>query len=130
IEGLHAVVVGRSSLVGKPVGQLLLNNNMTVTLAHSKTKNLKEITRQADVLIAAIGSPHYFGCDFIKEGAIVIDVGISRTEDETIVGDVDFNSVKNKVLAISPVPGGVGPMTVTNLLKNTLICYERQKHHA
>ncbi|CAO5682593.1 MAG: Bifunctional protein FolD protein [Holosporales bacterium] len=124
LEGLHAVIIGRSSLVGKPLSQLLILEDATVTLAHSKTKNLKEITQKADILVAAIGSPQFFSREFIKEGAVVIDVGISRSDDGQVIGDVDFESVKDHVLAISPVPGGVGPMTVTNLLKNTLKCYD------
>jgi methylenetetrahydrofolate dehydrogenase (NADP+)/methenyltetrahydrofolate cyclohydrolase len=123
ISGLHAVILGRSHLVGKPLFHLLLSENMTVTIAHSKTKNIEEVTRCADVLISAVGLPKFIKKNFVKSDAVVIDVGINRLDD-AIIGDVDFEDVKNHVAAITPVPGGVGPMTVLYLLKNTLRCYE------
>lgn len=119
LSGLHAVIVGRSNLVGKPMGQLLLNENCTVTICHSKTKNLKSYTKTADILIVAIGNPKYIKKEYVKNGAIVIDVGINRTENG-IVGDVDFDNVKDVASFITPVPKGVGPMTVAMLLENTL----------
>lgn len=119
LEGKHAVIIGRSNIVGKPMALLLLMENVTVTICHSKTKNLKEITSSADILIAAIGKPEFVKKDMVKEGAIVIDVGINRTE-KGLVGDVDFKDVADKTSYITPVPGGVGPMTITMLLKNTL----------
>ena len=120
IEGKHAVVMGRSNIVGKPVGQLLLNENATVTYCHSKTKNLQEITKQADILIVAIGRPNVINKEYLKEGAVVIDVGINRIEDGTLTGDVDFDSAKEVASYITPVPRGVGPMTITMLLHNTI----------
>lgn len=120
IEGKHAVVIGRSNIVGKPVGQLLLNENATVTYCHSKTKNMKEIAANADILIAAIGKAHAITTDYIKDGAVVIDVGINRKADGKLTGDVDFENVKEKASFITPVPRGVGPMTITMLLKNTI----------
>jgi methylenetetrahydrofolate dehydrogenase (NADP+)/methenyltetrahydrofolate cyclohydrolase len=120
IAGSHAVVVGRSNIVGKPMALLLLHENATVTICHSKTKNLPEICRQADILVAAIGKAKFVTADMVKEGAVVIDVGINRTEAGKLVGDVDFEAVSEKTFAITPVPGGVGPMTIAMLLKNTL----------
>lgn len=120
IEGKHAVVVGRSNIVGKPVGQLLLNENATVTYCHSRTESLLDYTRSADILIAAIGKPHYIKAEHLKEGAVVIDVGINRQDDGKLTGDVDFDDVLDKVSYITPVPRGVGPMTITMLLKNTI----------
>lgn len=120
ISGKHAVVVGRSNIVGKPVGQLLLNENATVTYCHSRTKNLQEFTRQADILIVAVGKPHVIRADDIKQGAVVIDVGVNRIDDGSLTGDVDFMTVKEKAGYITPVPGGVGPMTITMLLENTI----------
>ena len=120
ISGKHAVILGRSNIVGKPMGQLLLQQDATVTYCHSKTKDLKTFTQQADILIVAIGRAKFITADHIKKGAIVIDVGMNRDEDGKRCGDVDFESVKEKAGAITPVPGGVGPMTVTMLLKNTL----------
>jgi methylenetetrahydrofolate dehydrogenase (NADP+)/methenyltetrahydrofolate cyclohydrolase len=117
LEGTKAVVVGRSDIVGKPVAQLLLMHNATVTICHSKTRNLKEETRQADLLIVAMGKPKFIGADMVKEGATVVDVGIHRV-GEKMVGDVDFDSVSPKVKYITPVPGGVGPMTIAMLMKN------------
>ncbi|REB10061.1 bifunctional methylenetetrahydrofolate dehydrogenase/methenyltetrahydrofolate cyclohydrolase FolD [Sporosarcina sp. BI001-red] len=120
ISGKHAVIVGRSNIVGKPMGQLLLQRDATVTYCHSKTENLESFTRQADILIVAIGQAKYITADHIKAGATVIDVGMNRDENGKLCGDVDFESVKEKAGALTPVPGGVGPMTVTMLLKNTL----------
>lgn len=120
IEGKHVVVVGRSNIVGKPVGQLFLNENATVTYCHSKTKNLKEITRQADILIVAVGRIHMITAEHVKEGAVVIDVGVNRKEDGKLTGDVDFDSVEPVASYITPVPKGVGPMTITMLLHNTI----------
>lgn len=123
ICGLHAVVVGRSRLVGKPVAQLLLNADCTVTQAHSRTKNLADICKTADILIVAAGRAGLIKKSFVKKGAIVIDVGINRGNDGKIVGDVDFNQIHGIAKAVTPVPGGVGPMTITMLLKNTLQIY-------
>lgn len=120
ITGKHAVVVGRSNIVGKPVGQLLLNENATVTYCHSKTTDLKSYTTQADILVVAVGKPHSIGEAFVKPGAVVIDVGINRMENGKLTGDVDFDVVKEKVSYITPVPRGVGPMTIAMLLKNTI----------
>lgn len=116
----HAVVVGRSNLVGKPAALLLLHQNATVTLCHSRTKNLDAICRQADILVVAIGKPRYITREMVKEGAVVIDVGINRLPDGSLVGDVDFEPVSAVAGAITPVPGGVGPMTIAMLLANTL----------
>lgn len=128
LSGLHAVVIGRSNIVGKPVAQLLLQENCTVTIVHSRTKNIAEICKQADLLVAAIGKPLFVGPDMVKDGAIVIDVGINRVPKEDggskIVGDVDYDKVKDKTVAITPVPGGVGPMTIAYLLSNTLTAFE------
>lgn len=118
IEGKNAVVIGRSNIVGKPMLQCLLNKNATVTICHSKTKNLLEITKNADIIVAAVGKEKFLTGDMIKEGAVVIDVGINRLEDGTICGDVDFESAKEKASYITPVPGGVGPMTVAMLMSN------------
>ena len=123
LSGKHAVIIGRSNLNGKPMAQLLLKENCTVTVAHSKTKNLKEECLKADILIAAVGVANLVKKDWVKDGSIVIDVGINKQGDK-IVGDVSFGEVKDKVKAISPVPGGVGPMTIACLLKNTLECFK------
>ena len=121
VEGKKCVVVGRSNLVGRPMSLLLLNANGTVTVCHSKTKNLGEITKEADILIVAIGRPKYITKDMIKDGAVVIDVGINRIPGEKkIVGDVDFTNVKDKCEYITPVPGGVGPMTIISLIENLI----------
>lgn len=124
IAGLHAVVIGASNLVGKPMAQLLLNEKCTVTVLHSRSRNCAAVARQADILVAAAGAAHLVGADWVKPGAIVIDVGINRIMDQDgatdIIGDVDFEQVKGHVKAITPVPGGVGPMTVVSLLLNTL----------
>lgn len=121
LSGKHAVVIGRSNTVGKPMAMLLLNANCTVTICHSKTANMKEITSQADILVVAIGKPKFVTADMVKEGAIVIDVGINRV-DGKLCGDVDFDEVSPKTSFITPVPGGVGPMTISMLLYNTLMC--------
>lgn len=119
LEGKHAVIVGRSNIVGKPMAQLLLEKNATVTLAHSRTLDLQKVTKQADILIVAIGSSEFIKADYVKDGAVIIDVGMNRIEDGKLVGDVDFKEVAQKVSYITPVPGGVGPMTITMLLKQT-----------
>ena len=119
IEGKKALVIGRSNIVGKPVASLLLNENATVTIAHSKTKNLKEHTKKADIIVSATGHPKLITADMVKKGAVVIDVGINRV-NEKLYGDVDFDAVKNKCSYITPVPGGVGPMTITMLLYNVV----------
>ena len=124
IEGKHAVVVGRSNLVGKPLSMMLLNRNATVTVCHSRTENLSEITSTADILVSAVGIPHLIKENFVKKGATVIDVGISR-KDGKICGDVDFENVIQKVGKITPVPGGVGPMTIAMLMKNTVSVSEK-----
>ena len=126
LTGKEVVVVGRSNIVGKPVALLCLQKNATVTIAHSKTKNLKEVCQRADVLIAAVGRTKMINSDYVKEGAVVLDVGINRDENNKLCGDVDFEDVKDKVYAITPVPGGIGPMTITMLLQNTL---EAFYHH-
>lgn len=118
--GKECVIAGRSNIVGKPMALLMLAADATVTVCHSKTANLAEICRRADILITAIGKPKFFGADAVKDGAVVIDVGINRTENGKLCGDVDFDAVLDKVSAITPVPGGVGPMTITMLLRNTL----------
>ncbi len=120
IKGAEAVVVGRSNIVGKPIGILLLHRHATVTTCHSRTKNLGEVTRRADILVAAIGRANFITADMVKEGAVVIDVGINRNEEGKLTGDVDFANLSDKVSYITPVPGGVGPMTITMLLWNTL----------
>lgn len=124
IKGKHAVIIGRSNIVGKPMGQLLLQRDATVTYCHSRTENLEEHTKQADILIVAIGQAKFVNETHIKEGAVVIDVGMNRDENGKLCGDVDFNRVVEKASAITPVPGGVGPMTITMLLKNTLLSAE------
>ena len=129
ISGKNAVVVGRSNIVGKPVAKLLLDRNATVTIAHSRTKNLKEVCRQADILVAAVGRPLMLTADYIKPGAAVIDVGINRLEDGRLVGDVDFEGAKAIAGAITPVPGGVGPMTITMLMRNTIECFLRRMNN-
>lgn len=118
IEGKECVVLGRSNIVGKPMAMLLLRENGTVTICHSRTKNLKEITKRADILVAAIGKPKFIDASFVKEGAVVIDVGIHRNENNKLCGDVDFDSVAPHCSAITPVPGGVGPMTIAMLMNN------------
>jgi methylenetetrahydrofolate dehydrogenase (NADP+)/methenyltetrahydrofolate cyclohydrolase len=123
LSGKHAVIIGRSNLNGKPMAQLLLRENCTVTIVHSKTKDLKAECQKADILVAAVGQANLVKGDWVKKDSIIIDVGINKVE-EKIVGDVDFESVKEKVKAITPVPGGVGPMTIACLLKNTLECFK------
>lgn len=127
LEGKVAVVVGRSNIVGKPVANLLLQKNATVIQAHSKTKNLPEILKLADIIISATGKEEFIKGDMVKEGAIIIDVGIIRNKNGKLTGDVDFESVYNKVSYITPVPGGVGPMTIATLMENTLELYKLQK---
>lgn len=124
-EGKTCVVIGRSNIVGKPMGMLLLHKNGTVTICHSRTKNLKEICLTADILVAAVGRANFVTADMVKEGAVVIDVGMNR-ENGKLCGDVDFENVKEKVSAITPVPGGVGPMTIAMLMQNTLTAAKRQ----
>ena len=126
IEGAHAVIIGRSNIVGKPLAQCLLNKNATVTICHSRTKNLKEITKQADILIAAIGKAKFVTEDMVKEGATVIDVGINRMDDGKLLGDTDFENIKDKVSYITPVPGGVGPMTIAMLMHNVVKAAKQQ----
>ena len=125
IAGKTCVVIGRSNIVGKPMSMLLLHKNGTVTVCHSKTENLKEVCQKADILVAAVGRPNFVKADMVKEGAVVIDVGINRV-DGKLVGDVDFNDVKDKCSAITPVPGGVGPMTIAMLMQNTLTAAKKQ----
>ena len=120
VEGRECVVIGRSNIVGKPMGMLLLHENGTVTICHSRTKNLAEVCRRADILVAAVGIPKFVKADMVKEGAVVIDVGMDRDENGKLCGDVDFENVKDKCSFITPVPGGVGPMTIATLMKNTL----------
>ena len=126
IEGAHVVIIGRSNIVGKPLAQCLLNKNATVTICHSRTKNLKELTKQADILIAAIGKARFITEDMVKEGATVIDVGINRTDDGKLLGDTDFENIKDKVSYITPVPGGVGPMTIAMLMHNVVKAAKQQ----
>lgn len=125
IAGKHCVIAGRSNIVGKPMALLMLQENATVTVCHSRTQDLASYTRQADIFIAAVGKPRMFGAEFIKEGAVVIDVGIHRTENG-LVGDTDYEAMLGKASAITPVPGGVGPMTIAMLLYNCVEAYERQ----
>ena len=128
IAGKHCVIIGRSNIVGKPMAALLLRHNAPVTVCHSKTKNLGELTRQADIVIVATGHRHTLTADMVKEGAVVIDVGMNRNELGKLCGDVDFDEVKEKASFITPVPGGVGPMTITELLENTILA--AQRHHS
>ena len=124
--GKHAVVLGRSETVGKPMAMLLLNANATVTVCHSKTQNLKEICRSADILVSAIGKAKFVTADMVKDGAVVIDVGMNRDENGKLCGDVDFENVKEKTSYITPVPGGVGPMTITMLMYNTYLTANKE----
>ncbi len=132
LSGLNAVVVGRSNIVGKPMLQLLLNENCTVTVAHSRTKDLPDVCRRGDILVAAVGRPEMIKGDWIKPGATVIDVGINRIKTDEgknkLVGDVEFSTAESVAGAITPVPGGVGPMTIACLLNNTLIAAKRQNN--
>lgn len=120
VEGKHCVIIGRSNIVGKPTAMLLLHSNATVTICHSKTKNLKEICRNADILVSSVGKPKFITKDMIKPGAVVIDVGINKDSNNKLCGDVDFSNVQSLASYITPVPGGVGPMTIAMLLKNTV----------
>ena len=129
LSGKHAVVVGRSNIVGKPMGALLLKNHCTVTTVHSRTKNIESICRQADILVAAVGIPRLINSDWVKQGAVIIDVGINRIEEDgkkRLVGDVNLDAVLEKCAAITPVPGGVGPMTIACLMHNTIEAARRQ----
>lgn len=127
ISGKNCVIIGRSNIVGKPMAMLMLKENATVTIAHSRTKDLKEVTKRADIIVAAIGKAKFVTADYVKEGAVVIDVGMDRDENGKLCGDVDFESVSKVASAITPVPGGVGPMTVTMLLVNCLRSVELNK---
>ena len=129
-SGKHAVVIGRSNIVGKPVSILLArkDTNCTVTMCHTGTKNMAEITRQADILVVASGHPHTLTGDIVKDGAVVIDVGMNRNSDGKLCGDVDFQAVSQKASYITPVPGGVGPMTIATLMQNTLTAAKRQSN--
>jgi len=120
VEGKQCVVIGRSNIVGKPMGMLLLHENGTVTICHSRTANLKEVCQRADILVAAVGRAKFVTADMVKDGAVVIDVGMNRDENGKLCGDVDFENVKDKCSYITPVPGGVGPMTIATLMKNTI----------
>ncbi|MCI7106298.1 MAG: bifunctional methylenetetrahydrofolate dehydrogenase/methenyltetrahydrofolate cyclohydrolase FolD [Lachnospiraceae bacterium] len=126
IAGKHCVVIGRSNIVGKPMALLMLRENATVTVCHSRTQNLKEICREADILIVAIGKPRYIGADYVKEGAVVIDVGIHRNESNKLCGDVAYDEVEPKASYITPVPGGVGPMTIAMLMHNCVEAMKRE----
>ena len=126
IEGKNCVVIGRSNIVGKPMAMLLLHRNGTVTICHSRTRNLREICSQADILVAAVGKAGFVTADMVKEGAVVIDVGMNRTLDRVLCGDVDFAAVEQKAGYITPVPGGVGPMTIATLMRNTLTAAKQQ----
>ena len=125
LKGKHAVVIGRSNIVGKPMALMLLQQNATVTICHSNTRNLKEMTLQADVIVAAVGKRNVLTADMVKPGAIVLDVGMNRNDEGKLCGDVDFDGVKKVAGYITPVPGGVGPMTITMLMVNTLESAER-----
>lgn len=127
IEGKHAVVIGRSNMVGKPIALLLQQKNATVTMCHSKTKDLKRFTKDADIIIAAAGKPNLIKKDMVKKGVVVIDVGTTRLDNGTLCGDVDFENVSKIASYITPVPGGVGPLTIAMLLENTMECYELAK---
>lgn len=126
VEGKDCVVIGRSNIVGKPQAMLLLHENATVTICHSKTKNLEEKTKRAEILVSAIGKAKFITADMVAEGAVVIDVGMNRDENGKLCGDVDFENVREKVYAITPVPGGVGPMTRAMLMKNTVTAFKRR----
>lgn len=128
LTGKNAVVIGRSNIVGKPMAMLLLHGNSTVTICHSKTRDLKSITDKADILVAAIGKAKFVTADMVKDGALVIDVGMNRDENGKLCGDVDFEAVKDKAYAITPVPGGVGPMTIAMLMKNTISAAKLQNN--
>jgi methylenetetrahydrofolate dehydrogenase (NADP+)/methenyltetrahydrofolate cyclohydrolase len=127
IEGKHAVVIGRSEIVGKPIALLLLHRHATVTLCHSRTRDLPDVVRSADILVAAVGRPRMIQGDWIREGAAVIDVGVNRLEDGTLAGDVDFDAANGRAGLLTPVPGGVGPLTIAMVLRNTVDAFERQR---
>lgn len=126
IEGAHAVVIGRSNIVGKPMAHLLLAQNATVTVAHSRTPNTPELCKQADIIVAAVGKPNMVKSDWVKDGACLVDVGINRMEDGSLAGDIDFAQFENRDVLITPVPGGVGPLTIAMLLSNTVEAYKQQ----
>ena len=128
IEGKECVVIGRSNIVGKPMAMLLLQKNGTVTICHSRTKNLKEVTSRADILVAAVGIPYFVTADMVKDGAVVIDVGMDRNKEGKLCGEVDFAEVEKKASYITPVPGGVGPMTIATLMKNTVTAAKIQNN--
>lgn len=128
IDGKECVVIGRSNIVGKPMAMLLLQKNGTVTICHSRTKNLKEVTSRADILVAAVGVPYFVTADMVKDGAVVIDVGMDRNKEGKLCGDVDFAEVEKKAFYITPVPGGVGPMTIATLMKNTVTAAKLQNN--
>ena len=128
INGKECVVIGRSNIVGKPMAMLLLQKNGTVTICHSRTKNLKEVTSRADILVAAVGIPYFVTSDMVKDGAVVIDVGMDRNKEGKLCGDVDFAEVEKKASYITPVPGGVGPMTIATLMKNTVTAAKIQNN--
>ena len=128
IEGKECVVIGRSNIVGKPMAMLLLQKNGTVTVCHSRTKNLKEVTSRADILVAAVGIPYFVTADMVKDGAVVIDVGMDRNKEGKLCGDIDFAEVEKKASYITPVPGGVGPMTIATLMKNTVTAAKIQNN--
>lgn len=128
IEGKECVVIGRSNIVGKPMAMLLLQKNGTVTICHSRTKNLREVTSRADILVAAVGIPYFVTADMVKDGAVVIDVGMDRNKEGKLCGDVDFAEVEKKASYITPVPGGVGPMTIATLMKNTVTAAKIQNN--
>ena len=125
LEGKSALVIGRSNIVGKPMAQLLLDANATVTIAHSRTKNLPDLARQADILVVAIGRGHFVTKEFVKPGAVVIDVGMNRDENGKLIGDVKYDEVAELASHITPVPGGVGPMTITMLMEQTFEAFKR-----
>lgn len=126
VAGKNVVVIGRSNIVGKPISLMLMNKNATVTVAHSKTQNLKEVTSKADILICATGQPQMVKADWVKQNAVIIDVGIRKGEDNKLVGDVDFEQVKEKCSFVTPVPGGVGPMTIAMLMQNTVELHKKR----
>jgi len=127
VEGKHCVVIGRSNIVGKPMAMLMLHANATVTVCHSRTKNLKEICREADIIVAAVGKAYFVTADMVKEGAVVIDVGMNRNSEGKLCGDVDYDEVSKVASAITPVPGGVGPMTITMLMQNTVTAAKQRR---
>jgi methylenetetrahydrofolate dehydrogenase (NADP+)/methenyltetrahydrofolate cyclohydrolase len=126
LDGKNCVVIGRSNIVGKPMAMLMLKENATVTICHSRTKNLKEIVAGADVIVAAVGRPNFVTADMVKDGAVIIDVGINKIDDGKLCGDVDFEACKEKASYITPVPGGVGPMTIATLMQNTITAAKKQ----